>query len=419
VKVEVTEADGLLRKLFIKIPAERVKSEEDKQFSDFRKKVSLKGFRKGKAPMEMIKSLYGNEVKAMVADEVIKATYPEAVKESTLKVASYVNITELKFTEEGGLAYTAEVEVFPEISNVVYDGLELKTSEIDIPDEAVEEIVSFYRVRFSDTRPIAREVQSQDVVVVDLNKLSDPNKVMKETAFTDVQIDLARELTVKEFKEQLPGMKAGEEREITVSYPDDYPDERFAGSSITYRCRVREVRERILPEFNDELAKRSGQAETALELRMKIREELTQEKRDIERNAHKREVIRHICKKNEIPIPQAMIDDYLDAVVKDITKSFPESKEEDIRREYREPGINSIRWNILYHRLAEQEGIEVLPWDTENWIKNFAESSSIPEEKAREVLRQSGRTDSVRESILEKKVLDFLIEGAKKTPEPS
>jgi trigger factor len=242
---------------------------------------------------------------------------------------------------------------------------------------------------------------------------------MKETAFTDVQIDLARELTVMEFKEQLPGMKAGEEKEITVSYPDDYPDERFAGCSITYRCEVKEVRERILPEFNDELAKRSGQAETALELRMKIREELTQEKRDIERNAHKREVIRHICKKNEIPIPQAMVDDYLDAVVKDITKSFPESKEEDIRREYRESGINSIRWNILYRRLAEQEGIEVLPWDTENWIKNFAEGSSMPVEKAREVLRQSGRTDSIKESILEKKVLDFLIEGAKKIPEAS
>ena len=406
-----------MRKLFVEVPADQVKTEEEKQYEDFRKKVTLKGFRKGKVPLNMIKSLYGNEVKAIVADEVVKATYPLAVREATLHVASYPNVTELKYTDDGGLAYTAEVEVFPEVGTIAYDGMKLKTEKIEIADKDVDEIVEFYRVRFSDTRMVEREVKAGDVVMVDLEKLDDPNGIMKESGFADVEIDLAKELTVKEFKEQLPGMKAGEEKEIKVSYSDDYPDARFAGASITYKARVNEVKERILPEFDDALAKRSGQAETALELRIKIRDELLHEKEDIARNAQKREVIQQICDKNNIPIPEALVDEYLEAVVKDVHKNYPTAKDEDIKRDYREPGINSIRWNILFHRLAEQEKVTVEMADTDKWIDAFAKNNNITADQAREALTRSGRAESVKDSILEEKVLDFLIEKADKTSE--
>lgn len=416
-KVEVKEAEGLMRKLFVEVPADQVKTEEEKQYEDFRKKVTLKGFRKGKVPLNMIKSLYGNEVKAIVADEVVKATYPLAVREATLHVASYPNVTELKYTDDGGLAYTAEVEVFPEVGTIAFDGLKLKSEKIEIADKDVDEIVEFYRVRFSDTRKVEREAKADDVVMVDLEKLDDPKGIMQESGFADVEIDLAKELTVKEFKEQIPGMKAGDEKEIKVSYSEDYPDARFAGASITYKVKINEVKERIMPEFDDALAKRSGQAETALELRMKIRDELLHEKEDIARNAQKREVIKQVCDKNNIPIPEALVDEYLEAVVKDVHKNYPTAKEEDIKRDYREPGISSIRWNILFHRLAEQEKVAVETADTDKWIEVFAKNNNITVDQAREALTRSGRADSVKDSILEEKVLDFLIEKADKTSE--
>jgi trigger factor len=413
VKVEVKEGEGLQRKLTVVVPADTVKSETDRQLADFRKKAALKGFRRGKAPMNMIKALYGDEVQAMVADELIKSSYPEAIKEAKLRIASPPNVTDLDYDDEGGLTYTAEVEVFPEMAAVNFDGLKLVTSQVEVTDAEVDEIAEYYRIRFSGLKDVAREARDKDVLVLDLEKLDDPREIMKESTFSDVEIDLGKELTVKEFKESLPGMKAGEEKEIEVKYAEDYSDARFAGATIKYKCRVKTVNERILPAFDDALAKRSGQAETALELRLKIRDELAQEKREVERNGRKREVIKQLCQQNEIPIPEAMIDDYLNAALKDVRERFPDASEEEVRKDYREPGINSIRWNILFHRLSEQEKIEVLPSDTEKWISGFAEANKITVEQAKEALTKSQRADNLRESILEGKVLDFLINKAR------
>ncbi len=409
-KVDVTEGEGLVRNLKVEIPADTVVSETDRQLSEFRKHASLKGFRKGRAPMNMIESLYGDEVKAMVADELVKSSYPEAIKESKLRIASKPTVTELDYTEEGGLAYTAVVEVFPEIGSIKFEGMKLEGATVEVTDKEVDDIAEMYRERFSDVNEVQREAKDSDVLTVDLTKLDDPREIMQEDQFSDVDIDLGKEMTVKKFKESLPGMKVGEEKEIEVKYADDYSDKRFAGASIKYQCTIKAVKERILPEFDDALAKRSGQAETALELKLKIREELTHEKQDVEKNKQRRELIDQFCKLNEIPIPEAMVDEYLDAAMEDVKQRFPEATDDEIRKAYREPGIGSIRWNILFHRLSEQEKIEVLPSDTEKWISRFAEANKVTIEQAKHALKESQRADNLRESILEDKVLDFLME---------
>jgi trigger factor len=413
VKVDVENSEGLLRKILVEVPAEKVKSEEDKQFAHFRSKAHLKGFRKGKAPMGMIKSLYGSEVKATVADELVKSTYPEAIRESSLKVASYPNVTALEFTDEGALKYTAEVEIFPDIEKVDHDGFAVDKSEAEVKDEEVEEIAGFYRARFADFRPVEREASAEDMVTVRLVKLEDANGIMEQDEFDDVDIDLAKQLTVKEFKEQLPGMKAGDKKNVTVSYAEDYPDKRFAGASITYEVELKQVKERLLPEFDDELAKKSGQAETALELKLKIRDELKQEKLDVIRDNQKREIVRQLCEKNPIPIPEALVQEYLEATVKDMKQQFGgDADEQDIRKNYREHGVNSIRWNILFHELARQESIEVSAEDTKGWMEKFARQNNMTVEQATQMVAQARKADDVRDSILEEKVLDFLIEKA-------
>jgi len=411
-KIDLKEKEGLVREVTIEIPAETVKTEIEKQLAEVRRKVTLKGFRKGKAPMDRIKSIYGNEVKATAADELIKNTYPEAVKEKVIKVAAPPMVTDLKFNDDGSMLYTARVEVMPEIDSVDYSGLELVRTDFEIEDREVEEVVQYYRMRFSDVAKVEREAQDQDVVAVDLKKVHDPNMIMKEDAFNDMDIDLARETTIKEFREQIPGMKAGEEKEIEVKYADDYPDERFAGASISYLVKVKEVKGRTLPEFNDALAKQSGQAETALELKLKIREDIKQEKENQQKKQYKNEIIRQLCRKNEIPIPEVWVDDYLKGVVEDYKKHYPSSDVKKVRESYRETGIDAMRWNLLMYQLSKQENIEVLPSDTENWIKGFAESNGVTVEQATEHLSKSGKTDNVREAILEDKVLTFLIDKA-------
>jgi trigger factor len=409
VKVEIKEIDKLVRELSVEVPADTVTTKLEAKFRDVQRSVTLKGFRKGKAPMDVIKRMYNNEVRGDVAEELIKSTYPDIVKEHTLRVASYPTVKTLDFTDEGGFNYTATVEIFPEIEKVNFDGMVLETREITVTDEEVDDIIELLRKKHSDVREVQREARDGDVIVVDIEKVYDPENVLAQDKFENSEVDLGSKLTVKEFKEQLAGMKVGDEKEIEVKYEEDYPDKQFAGAHLKYRAKVKAVKERILPEINDGFAKMTGEAETALELRMKIRDQLKQQKTDELNRAHRNQVIAQVCEKNEIPIPKAMVEEYLHSVIEDFKKQYQDVNEEEIRKNYEQIGVNTLRWNLLLHQTARQENIEVLPADTENLIKKFADNYKITPEQAKENLQKSGNIADLRESILEDKVIDFLV----------
>jgi trigger factor len=211
-------------------------------------------------------------------------------------------------------------------------------------------------------------------------------------------------------------MKAGEEKEIEVVYDDDYPDPVFAGARIKYLCRVKAVKEPILPPFDDALARRTGKVETALELRLKLREDLNRQQHDQLRKIHKNQVVRQVVERNQIPVPEAMVNDYLDAMVADARQNDPGLDESEVRESGREVAANTLRWNMLFHHIAGQEKIEVSPADTEQVIKSIADDHQVTPEQARQALERSGQLASLRDAMLEEKVLDFLVDRARVVP---
>lgn len=415
VKYELTDKDQLLKELLIEVEPEVVTGKTDEKLNELRKHKEIKGYRKGKAPKEVIEQLYGDAVKGEVAEEVIKETYTKAVREKELKVASYPNITEFNFTDDGGVVYKAEVEVFPEIGEIVYDGLELPKKEIEVQDKEIDDVVEMMRKRKAEVRDVSREARETDIVTLDIVKLEDPKNVIPTDKFDGQQVDLSNQMTVKEFKEALPGMKVDEEKEVEVQYADDYPDKTFAGAYLKYKVKVTNIKEQILPELNDGFAKSTGESETMLELRMKIREHLTLQKEEEFEKDNKTKVITHLCEKNQVPIPKALVEDYLKNVTEDFKKNYKDQQidEEEIRKNYEPIGINTIRWNMLFHELAEKEKIEVKAEDTDKLINKFAENYKITPEQARESIQKSGNIADLRETILEDKVVEFIMSKAK------
>jgi trigger factor len=363
--------------------------------------------------MARIKAEFGDDVKADVATELVKATYPDATRQENLRVASFGNVIDADYSDDGGFQYTARIEVMPDIESVSYDGLEVTVEEVEVSDQEVDEFVEVLRKRFSVPRPVDREARDGDVVVANLKKLHDPGLVLKEDSFQDQQIDLGNPQTVREFREQLPGVKAGDDKEVEVNYPDDYPDPTYAGAQLKYRVSATEIREQVLPEFNDAFARQTGQAETALELRLKIREEIKERVKVGQEKDKRGQIIVQICNQNEISVPESFLDNYLANVTDEFKKRYNDVDEADIRKNYRDVGIRTIRWNMLYHKLSEQEKVEVLLSDTEKRISMFAENYHMSFEEAREALAKSGAVADIKDSILEEKVLDFLMTGAK------
>ena len=415
-KAVVETGDGLTRKVNVTVPAEEVGKEMDRQMAEVRKEANLKGFRKGKAPLNMIKSIYGDRIKADVADTLFRSSFANAIKENELRVATTPTVSAMDFPADGTFTYTVEIEVFPEIGKIDYDNLEVVTQEIDVTDKEVDEFIEHLQKQKAEIRELSRPAGETDIIVADLIKLSDSKGSLPESEFSDSRIDLGSTMTIKEFKEYLPGMKAGEEKEIEVVYPDDYPDEMFSGSHIKYLCKVKSINERILPPYDDAFAKSTGQAETALELRMKIRDNIRQQKEDGHERILKRQVVSQMCKKNALPIPDGMLNEYLDHMVKDPQVQQQGGDEKELRERYRPVAMDTIRWDIIWHRLAEDEKIEVLPEDTEKWIKDFAARHNITVEQASQSLKETGRTSQLREAMLEEKVMKFLLDKAKKVP---
>lgn len=415
-KVEVTNKEGLVRQLQIEVPSDRVQTEMEKKFDEKKKTVTLKGFRKGMAPMAMIKQLFTEEVRLDAIDELIQSTYPEAVREKTLKVATKPTVTDLQMRDDGGFVYTAQVEVMPEIDKIAYEGIEVSTVELDVADGEVDEVVEQARRRFSELRTVDREALTTDVVIADLKKIADPKLAVPQELFTGSEIDLGYRLTVEQFKEALPGVKPGDVRTVEVVYPEGYTDTRFAGAHLTWQVTVKEIKERIMPDLDDAFAARTGMAQTALEFKIKVRENIHRQKEDSQRRFQRRQVMHALVQKNPIQIPEGMVNEYLDAVVEDFKKQGGEFDEKQVRETYREIGIESMRWDMIWRKLASQQNIEVLPADTDNWIRGYAESHGVTSDEAGVALARSGRSEQLRDSLLEEKVVDFLLNMAKKVP---
>lgn len=415
-KVEVKELEGLKREVSVIVPPETVKAEMDKGFEAVRREVTLKGYRKGKAPMASIRSLYADKVRADAIDALVRSTFPDIASDKGLNIASPPTLTKIDFDKDGSFNYSAEIEVFPEIDKVILDNLEIPTVEIDVSDEEADKAMDHLRRQLSEIRAVDRAAKADDIILADMKKIADPKMAIENQHFPDAEVDLASESTVKEFREHLPGLAAGDEKEIEVKYAEDNPNPKLAGAAVTYLCKVKEVRERILPELSDAFAKSTGRAETALELKLLIREDILAHKNQELKRLQKRQLVGKVCENNQIPIPDGMVNNYLDAVVEDIKKQNADVNEEEIRKQYRPSGVNSMRWEMLWHKVADEEKIEVLPADTEKWIETFSKANSMTEKQAGQFLRESGRIDSLRESIREDKVLEFLISQARKVP---
>ena len=410
-QVEVVEKEGLKRELNIEVPADIVTEAYGKVYEEFRKNAKIKGFRPGKVPVAIIRSRFKQEVTAELVEDLVGKYLAQAIQEQKLDPVGKPVISKIDVDEGKPLVFTVGIEVMPDIAPVNFDNLVVNEPEMAIPDKAVDDVIEQLRKNNADVRVVDRPAREDDLVIADLETIEgdlDPG----DTPMTNREIDLGNQYTVEEFRKGLAGVRRDEIRNIEINYPQDYPDEKFAGKKVLYKAAVKEVKERVLPIVNDHFAKEMAGAGTLLELRLDIRKRIEMDMRQDVKRADKRQIIDHIVAQNPIQVPEVMVESYLNGLVEDIKRHEQDVKEDEVRQNYRPAAVHAVRWYLLHQRLAAQENIEVSPADTENWTKRFAESYRMDIAKAAEVLAKSGRADEIKDGILEEKVVDFLMSKA-------
>lgn len=396
------------RILEIEIPVEKVKGEFDSVYQEYQKKAKVPGFRAGKAPLELIKSKYKDAVTKDVLESLLPQAYQEAVKESNLTPLTFPLLKDVEFQEGLPLKFKALIEVRPEIEVKDYKGLHLKRKIIQITGEHVQNAINYLREKNAELHSVEREAKDEDFLIVDLEEISgDSNK--SKTKNENQQIWLRKEGLLTEFYRGFLGAKTGEEKEIEAVYPQDYFESSLAGKVIKYKARIKEIKEKILPEINDDFVKGLGEYKNLDELKDKIKQDLEkQAQQDAEKDLSN-QVIKQVVEKNSFEVPESLLKLYLDSVVEDFKKSYKKIDQEKIKENYKELGLSRIRWEFILHQIAKIEKIEVTREDKDKWIENFARANSLELKKAKEYLAQSRKIKDVDETILENKVIEFIL----------
>ncbi|OGC83915.1 MAG: trigger factor [candidate division Zixibacteria bacterium RBG_16_43_9] len=418
-KVNVTKDKAWKRVLEIEIPVEKVKGEFDSVYQEYQRKVRIPGFRKGKAPLELIKSRYKEAVTKDVLDKLLPQAYEEAVNQSNLTPLTLPILKEeIDFKEGLPLQFKVLIEVRPEIELKDFKGLQLKKKIIQITEGHVQNALNYLQDKNAELHSVEREAKDEDFLIVDLEEISG-GQVKAERKTENQQIWLKKENLLTEFYRGLLGARPGEEKEIEAIYPKDYYEKSLAGKIIKYKAKIKEVKEKILAQINDDFAKGLGEYKSLDELKKKIKEDLEKEsQRDAEKDLA-RQVIKQVVEKNSFEVPESLLNLYLDNVVEDFKKSYPmdpnsdkNMDEEKLREQYKEIGLSRIRWEFIMHEIAKNEKIEVTKEDTDKWVENFAKANSLELKQAKEFIAQKKKIKDIKETILENKVIEFIIKNS-------
>jgi len=413
------------REIDLEIPAENVQKATEKVARDIAKIARIPGFRPGKAPVTLVRRRFAEDIQGEVVQSLVPEYVEKALGEKNLVPVTRPEVDKLEFKEGEPLRFRVVFEVLPEFELGDYKNLTVHVDEIEIGDAQVEKAVEELRERAATFVPVeGRSAQDGDYVQIKLTGA--PTGGGDPVQADNIMCHLGAEETLPSFTENLRGVKAGETRQFETKYPDDYPDPKLAGKTYNYSVEAQEIKEKKLPELNDEFAKdaagEQGGVATLDELRKKIRENLEAAKDDQQRAQAREKILEALVKQHDFPVPEALIEGQMDTRLERVVRSLaaqgvdPRAVNVDwvsLRRQQRDRSVADVKAELLLDRIATSESIDATDDDVEKEIAKLAESSGESATALRARLTKQGALDRMKSKLRSDKTIDWLYRTAR------
>ena len=424
VKVENTENKNEVKLSFV-VEAEKFEEAMKKVYTKTAKYFNIPGFRKGKAPMQLVERQYGSEIFYEDAfNELVPEVYDAAIKENNVEAVSKPNIDITQMEKGKDLIFTATVQTKPEVKLGKYKGIEIKKIEYNVSEEDINHEIGHMQEKNSrlvsvDDRP----VENGDITVIDFEGSVDgvPFEGGKAEGH---ELEIGSNTFIPGFEDQIIGMKVDEEKDIKVKFPDEYFSKDLAGKDAIFKIKLHEIKKKELPKLDDEFAKDVSEFDTLEELKADIKSK--QEKQNEEKAKYETQdaVIKELCKDVKVDIPSGMIEMEIDNMIKDIEQrlSYQGLKleqylqmmgktMEDIRKEYEPQAIEGIKSRLALEAVIKAEKIEATDKEIEEKIKEMAKNYG--KENDKEFLNNENVKNYIKQGIESEKAIDFLVKNAK------
>ncbi len=421
-KINVTEKGQWGREIEVEVEASRVEKELDKALRKYQRQLEIPGFRKGKVPLKVVKSRFGESIRGEVIGDLLPALVEEATREAGLAPAAPPQISKLDHEPGGDLTFTATLDIWPEIEVENYEKLDATRMVHEVADEEITEQLEELRRRQATEQAVERPLGKGDVLIADLQRLDEGAVPVIGERFEERYFLIGDENAPSpEFEEGLVGMIAGQERKVSFSYREDLPNEELAGKTEHFDVTAREVRERSLPELDDEFAKDVGeQFQTIAELREHISNQIQERWSAMAEQLLRSDLVGQLIEKNEFELPESMVENYLKSMKREQQAQGHDDDHDDHDHddsehtdEEREQAVRRLKSFLLIEGVRKAAKVEITDEEFEAFAAERAEQGGIKLED----MQRSGRVDDLRRELEEKKVFDLLGEKAKITEE--
>ena len=427
--VVVEKLTDLTRKITVTLPADLVQKELNAAYDKEQKEVKIKGFRRGKVPRSVVLKNFRPKVESEVAEKLVQDTYFAAIEQEKLSPVVHPEISEPRFKDDGTFSYVAMIDTKPEFELQPYKGIEVEKVAVVVTDEEVDAELESMRIEMAPLGSVVdRPVAKGDVAVVELQGFHN-DKPMKEVKNDNFSVEVGSGRISPEFEEKLVGMQKGEEGNHEIEFPAKHQNPVLAGKNVTFKVKVKEIKERLLAELDDEFAKDVGSEYASLaELKTALRERILKEKEDKADGDLTDRIMHKLLEMHTFAVPIRLVRYEVEEMIKATVKSLEQSgldlesagiNRAELAERNRATAEKRVRGDFILKKIAEVEEIKVADEDIERGFKRIGDQYNMPVAQVKEYFGGS-RDDLLPfiNELLNEKIISFLRTEAKLVDAP-
>lgn len=415
-KTRLVDLGPSRKEIEIEIPAGDVSAEYEKILGTYAEKARVPGFRRGRAPRDMVRKLFDQDIKNDVYDALIPRALDEELRLLGLSPVNVPSVRDLKHEDGGPLRCTAAFEVLPEFELPDYRSIRIPKRTASVEESDVEKALEEIRARAAEYVPVqGRGVEEGDYVTVEMQGRD--LKTRRLLPIEKAVVLAGHAENEPALNEQLRGMAPDEIRSFRIPYPKDHANRRVAGKDIEYSLKVGEIKERKLPALDDEFAKTVGSSSGLEDLREKIRRELLSARERAVREETASDVLAEIARQVTIELPGSLVDRESLSVLRRMLSAArgrrlsPEALEE-LKAEAGRRAVDHLKSHLIIEKVAAREGLKIGEDEIQGEIRHLAEANRVAPAALEQMLEKEGRREELAESLLFRKTVDFLVKTA-------
>jgi trigger factor len=420
--VKVEEISALTRKITVTLPEDSVQPKLNQAYDKLKKETKMKGFRRGKVPHSTIVKHYKAQVEGETGEKLVQDNYFDAIENNGVDPIVHPDIKEVKYNDDGSFTFIAEVDVRPEFELAEYKGLEVEKEEILVTDEEVQLELAEMQKKMAVLRSVTdRPIQKDDVVIADFQGFHE-GTAMPQVKNENYSIEVGSGNMGVEFEEKLVGMNKDEEGTQEVDFPEEHPNPILKGKKVEFRIAVKDIKERVLADLDDEFAKDAGEEfKTLDELKASINERLTKQREERAEGVITDRVMKKLLEAHEFEVPKRLVAFEIDQMIKQTEQQFEQSgmsleaaglSKEKLAEQNAEMAGQRVRGDFILKKIAEVEEIKVEEEDMERGLKRIGDMYNMSVAKVKEYFQNRDDLLPLMNELLNEKILAFLREKA-------